>query len=67
MIESETRPEEDAMDPIIDDEDEPFLLRDRTAEEILDYDEGFAAGSEGKECDTTKSLAWQRGWAEAQE
>jgi hypothetical protein len=60
------RSEEDAMDEPFDDED-PFVLRERYEEEIAEYDEGFAAGSEGKECDTTKSLAWQRGWAEAQD
>jgi hypothetical protein len=47
--------------------DEPFMMMEHSAEEIEDYDEGFAAGSQGKECDTTKSIAWQRGWAEAQE
>jgi hypothetical protein len=60
------RSEEDARDEPFDDEDS-FMLRKRSEQEIADYDEGFAAGSEGKECDITKSLAWQRGWAEAQE
>ena len=60
------RPEEDAMDEPFDDED-PFMLRERSEQELADYDEGFAAGSQGKEPDDTKSLAWQRGWAEAQE
>jgi hypothetical protein len=30
--------------------------------EVADYDPGFKAGSQGKEPDDTKSLAWQRGW-----
>jgi hypothetical protein len=47
--------------------DEPFMLMEHSAEEIADYDAGFAAGSEGKGCDDTKSIAWKRGWAEAQE
>jgi hypothetical protein len=46
---------------------EPFMLRVRSVQELEDYDQGLGAGSEGKECDSTKSLAWQRGWAEAQE
>jgi hypothetical protein len=52
-----------------DDEDieQPFMMTEHSAEEIADYDEGFAAGSEGKECDTTESHAWQRGSSEAQE
>ena len=54
------------MDEPFDDED-PFMLRERSEQELADYDEGFAAGSQGKEPDDTKSLAWQRGWAEAQE
>jgi hypothetical protein len=29
----------------------------------LPDDAGFEAGSQGKEPDDTKSLAWQRGWA----
>jgi hypothetical protein len=45
---------------------EPFLMRERTEEEVLDYDRGFVAGSEGKEPDDAKSIPWQRGWAEAQ-
>jgi hypothetical protein len=44
-----------------EDIDQPFMLTEHSAEEIAEYDEGFAVGSEGKECDTTKSLAWQLG------
>ena len=47
--------------------DEPFMLRNRSAEEQTEYDAGFTAGQEGRDCDVTKSLAWQRGWTEAQE
>ena len=50
-----------------EDLDEPFMVTEHTAEEVADYDEGFAAGSEGNEFDDTKSLAWQRGWTEAQD
>ncbi|MBB5329413.1 hypothetical protein [Tunturiibacter gelidoferens] len=46
---------------------EPFMLRQRTNEEIADYDKGFECGQEGGQNDDTKSQAWQRGWAEAQE
>jgi hypothetical protein len=35
--------------------------------EIAEYIFGLVARRDGKECDTTKSLAWQRGWAEAPE
>jgi hypothetical protein len=40
-----------------EDLDEPFMMTEHSAEEIADYDAGFEAGSEGKECDTSKSLA----------
>jgi hypothetical protein len=46
---------------------EPFMLRQRTDEEIADYDKGFACGQSGGQNDDTKSQAWQCGWAEAQE
>ena len=46
---------------------EPFMLRDRSAEEVADYDAGFKAGSQGSASDQGKSDAWYRGWAEAQE
>ena len=49
------------------DGDMPFLSEDRSEEEIVDYDLGFQAGTEGKPLDSTKSVAWQQGWAEAQE
>ena len=48
-------------------EDDPFMLHTRSDKEIADYSAGFKAGSNGEEVDNTKSLAWQRGWAEAQE
>jgi hypothetical protein len=51
----------------ITDDYEPFLMRERTAEEMADYDAGYEAGSEGNQPDDTKSFAWQRGWGEAQE
>ena len=46
---------------------EPFKLRQRTEEEIADYDKGFEVGQNGGQNDDTKSEAWQSGWAEAQE
>jgi hypothetical protein len=46
---------------------EPFMLRKRTDEEVADYDKGFECGQKGGQNDDTKSQAWQRGWAEAQE
>jgi hypothetical protein len=67
MVESETRPEENAMEQFTEDEEEPFLLRERSREEIQDYDAGFKASSEGKDLDVSKSVAWQMGWSEAQE
>jgi hypothetical protein len=51
----------------LDSDNEPFLLRQRTEEEIADYDKGFESGQKGGPNDDTKSEAWQRGWAEAQE
>ena len=54
------------VDPLLD-ETEPFLLAERSDEEIADYEEGFQCGQDGGQNDATKSEAWQRGWAEAQE
>jgi predicted transcriptional regulator len=61
------RVEEVRMEPSIEDVDEPFLLRERTEVEMADYDAGFMAAEAGKEVDETESIAWKRGWAEAQE
>ena len=46
---------------------EPSMLRDRTKEEVADYDAGFKAGSHGSASGEGKSNAWYGGWAEAQE
>jgi hypothetical protein len=49
--------------------DEPKFF-DRHLEEqneIADYLFGMVARRDGKPLDRTKSEAWQRGWAEAQE
>jgi hypothetical protein len=46
---------------------EPFMLLQRSDEELADYDKGFECGQSGGQNDDTKSDAWQRGWAEAQE
>jgi hypothetical protein len=35
--------------------------------EIAEYIFGRVARRDREECDTTKTLAWQRGWAEPQE
>jgi hypothetical protein len=51
----------------IPDETEPFLLRQRSDEEVNEYDKGFECGQKGGQNDDTKSQAWQRGWGEAQE
>jgi hypothetical protein len=45
----------------------PLGAHDLTDEEIADYDLGLEAGLSGKPNDDTKSAAWQRGWAHAQE
>jgi hypothetical protein len=66
-VEPYARVEEVHMEPSIEDVDEPFLRRERTQEEMEDYYAGFKAGEAGKEPDDTKTLAWQRGWAQAQE
>jgi hypothetical protein len=48
-------------------DNEPFLLNQRTVEEMADYGAGLNAGLAGEEVDDSKSEAWQRGWADAQE
>jgi hypothetical protein len=48
-------------------DDEPFMLRHRSEEEMNEYDKGFECGQSGGQNDDTKSEAWQRGWAEAQQ
>ena len=65
-------PSGSVSDPIVTgvrpapDDEEPFMLRQRT-DEIADYDKGFACGQSGGQNDDKKSQAWQRGWAETQE
>jgi hypothetical protein len=39
-----------------EDIDEPFMMMEHSAEEIADYDEGFAQGSDGKELTTPRVL-----------
>jgi hypothetical protein len=48
-------------------DDLSFHVEERSDEELADYDKGFEAGQAGQPNDDTKSFAWQRGWAEAQE
>jgi hypothetical protein len=49
------------------DESLPFRAVPRTSQELEDFEQGLDAGMAGKPNDTTKSEAWQRGWADAQE
>jgi hypothetical protein len=60
------RSQEPCMEDL-DDDELPFLSKNISEEEIVDYDLGFLAGTEGKPQDNTKSVSWQRGWAKAQE
>jgi len=53
-------------DDLVDDST-PFDARERTDEEIENYDLGVEAGLAGKPNDRTKSAAWRRGWADARE
>jgi hypothetical protein len=53
-------------DEMIDDT-QPFDEREHTDEELADHDIGFEAGVAGEPNDDSKSEAWQRGWADAQE
>jgi hypothetical protein len=48
-------------------DNEPFDAEVRTDEELADHDLGREAGLAGESNDDTKSAAWQRGWADAQE
>jgi hypothetical protein len=48
-------------------DNEPFLLNQRSEEEMANYGAGFNAGLAGENIDENRSEAWLRGWAEAQE
>lgn len=48
-------------------DNEPFLLNQRSEEEMANYGAGFNAGLAGENIDENESEAWLRGWAEAQE
>jgi len=54
------------MEHMIED-NEPFMLRTRSQEEIVDYDAGFDRASSKRGFDRGKTDEWQRGWADAQE
>ena len=54
-------------DDNLTDDSVPFGAHELTDEEIEDHDRGVEAGLAGKPNDDTKSAAWQRGWADAQE
>ena len=45
--------------------DTPEEIREQN--EIAEYILGLVAKRDGKEYDDTRSIAWKRGWAEAQE
>jgi hypothetical protein len=45
----------------------PFQEQPRTNRQLQDFEEGLNAGQAGIPNDDTKSEAWQRGWADAQE
>jgi hypothetical protein len=53
--------------PSVEVDDEPFMLDQHSEEDVTEYDKGFECGQCGGQNDDTKSPAWQRGWAEAQE
>jgi hypothetical protein len=57
----------DAPSEDLIDESLPFRAEPRTNEELEDFEQGLEAGMAGKRNDATKSEAWQRGWADAQE
>jgi hypothetical protein len=44
----------------------PFDSSERSEVELIDHLFGFKAGTAGESNDETRSLAWQRGWADAQ-
>lgn len=46
---------------------ESFNSQNRTDEEFIEYDKGVRAGLDGEPIDDTKTEAWRRGWADAQE
>ena len=48
------------------DEHLPFDSSERSEVELIDHLFGFKAGAAGEPNDETKSLAWQRGWADGQ-
>jgi hypothetical protein len=50
---------------IIEIDSEPFMLRQRTDEEVADYDKAFECGKSDGQNDEAKSEAWQRGSAVA--
>jgi hypothetical protein len=59
-------PELSGVDAVPND-DEPFMLRQHSDEDVTDYDDGSKSGYSRRSNDDTKSQAWQRGWAKAQE
>lgn len=51
----------------LDGNNELFKLRQRSDEEIVEYDKSFECGQSGGQRDDTKTEAWLRGWAEARQ
>jgi hypothetical protein len=44
-----------------------FLDKQRSIEELREYDAGYEAGSKRLAMDGNKSAAWRSGWSEAQD
>jgi hypothetical protein len=55
----------DVADEDLIDDPLPFESPKRSEVELIDHLFGFKAGAAGESYDETKSLAWQRGWADA--
>ena len=65
-IDKANKPTKVSDEDLIDDS-VSFGAHELTDQEIEDHDRGVEAGLAGKPNDDTKSAAWQRGWADAQE
>ena len=65
-IDRANKPTKVSDEDLIDDS-VSFGAHELTDQEIEDHDRGVEAGLAGKPNDDTKSAAWQRGWADAQE
>jgi hypothetical protein len=59
-------PQTTADEGLVDD-NLPFETEQHTEDEIAQHNAGLKAGLAGEPNDDTKTLNWQRGWADAQE